>query len=232
MLKRKYLQNISSPKRKVKARLMRATVVLLLLMLITYFLFIRPAILSLLDYQGKIYVTNAVTKVIDNSIKKQDYDYDDFVKITQGENNMITSVKSKGQNINSFKNLIMLEITSMLSDAKPAVLKIPLGTLLGNELLLGKGPKISIRISPVGYANVELISKFDEAGINQTSHSIILRVKMDYTTILPIYSKLNTVESDYLVAQTIIVGKVPQYYSESGTGTDRPLPSIGIGNTE
>ena len=78
-------------------------------------------------------------------------------------------------------------------------------------MLAGKGPDIKIRICPAEKITVRLKSSFDSAGINQTAHRISAVVTAEVRSSLPIYSFETEVEFEFLLAETIIIGEVPDY---------------------
>jgi hypothetical protein len=53
-------------------------------------------------------------------------------------------------------------------------------------------------------------SEFLSAGINQTIHKINLKVSVGIRAVIPGFSDETSVSADYCVAQTVIVGDVPQ----------------------
>lgn len=209
MQKRKFYFNTKKNKTK---KILAFIFIPIVALLFIYSFFIKPAVLSVIEYQGKINASTILTGIIDGALEEISAEHDDFVEIKSDLQGNITSITTKGVNVNALKNNIMKRITDTLSDGNSVSTELPIGTLLGSELFLGKGPPVKMTLSAIGYANIELISHFEEAGINQTNHSIFMRVLINYTTILPIGSTKGSIESEYLVSQTLIVGKVPQFY--------------------
>ena len=91
-------------------------------------------------------------------------------------------------------------------------LRIPLGNLLGSDLLMGRGPAIPIDILMLTSSFVQLDNELTSTGINQSRHAITLRADVDIEILLPWESIQTTVESDVMIAETVIVGRVPQTY--------------------
>ena len=107
---------------------------------------------------------------------------------------------------------------------------MPLGTLLGSEIFSGRGPLIPITLSPMGLANIQTTSNMRQAGINQVLHEVVLSVEVEVSAILPGYSADASAQSDYLIAQTVIVGNVPDRYSEA-SNSHESVESIRIWET-
>jgi sporulation protein YunB len=116
-------------------------------------------------------------------------------------------------NINRFKARVTQLINDELNTIEGNTLDIPLGTVSGFNIFYGRGPAIPVRLTPRGSATVSLTSKFTEAGINQTLHQITLNVSADIAAIIPGYTTAVNTETEFIVAQTVIVGHVPESYT-------------------
>ena len=60
-----------------------------------------------------------------------------------------------------------------------------------------------------------LTSGFEEAGINQTNHKLYLTVCSNVSVILPLENKVVDTQTQILIAESIIVGKIPDTYLNS-----------------
>ena len=87
-----------------------------------------------------------------------------------------------------------------------------LSSLVGFDLFAGIGPKIPIRFEPLSVTHADITHSFEETAINQTLHTIILTVSIDIEILLPFAYSSITVESQMPIAQTLIVGSVPDAY--------------------
>ena len=99
-------------------------------------------------------------------------------------------------------------------------LSIPIGTLTGSALLAGRGPRISVRMESVGSSSARFENRFDSAGINQTNHQIALEVDVSVSILLPGFTTATTVSTAVTVAETVIVGSVPETYTYFSTTPD------------
>ena len=91
-------------------------------------------------------------------------------------------------------------------------LEIPIGNLLGSSLLLGRGPDIPVDITMLSSSRVDFKNELVSAGINQTKHQMKLDVVIDIDVIMPWRTVSTQVVSEILIAETVIVGQVPQTY--------------------
>ena len=93
---------------------------------------------------------------------------------------------------------------------------IPLGSLILPELLSGRGPAIPVRILSIRNSESTFESYFTEAGINQTLHQLTMQVGVDVAILVLGRSESFTVTSQVVVAETIIVGDVPDTFLQAG----------------
>ena len=143
-----------------------------------------------------------------------------MVKLSYDESGSINSIESNMLKINRLKARVTQLINEEITAIEANDLRIPLGTVSGVNLLYGRGPSIPVKLSPKGYAAVNLTSRFSSAGINQTLHQITLTVSADISAIIPGYTTSVNVTTEFVVAQTVIVGHVPESYTHIILGED------------
>ena len=98
--------------------------------------------------------------------------------------------------------------------------KVIIGTLTGSPLLAGRGPCLRVRMQSVGTATARFDNQFSSAGINQTRHRIILDVDVHVSILLPGLTTYTKVSNEISVAETVIVGGVPETYTYFSTTPD------------
>lgn len=215
-------------------RNMRRRFALLLLIMTAAALFliidwqIRPMIRATAVYHASIYATNLMNEAVEQELAK--VQGIQLVQISQNEKTNITSVTLDMLRINQIKTGITEQILIELSSEETEIVEVPLGTLLGSEIFSGRGPLIPITLSPMGLANIQTKSNMRQAGINQVLHEVVLSVEVEVSAILPGYSADASAQSDYLIAQTVIVGNVPDRYSEA-SNSHESVESIRIWET-
>ena len=87
---------------------------------------------------------------------------------------------------------------------------VPLGAALGITLLAGSGPDIPVSIVPVGSVATEFATEFEACGINQTRHKVYLQLTASIRIVIPTGAKTTQISANMLVAESIIVGSVPE----------------------
>ena len=95
-------------------------------------------------------------------------------------------------------------------------LGIPIGNLILPEFLSGRGPNIPVNIISIRNSDAAFYSNFTEAGINQTLQQILMSVSVDVTVLVLGRTESFTVASQVVVAETVIVGQVPDTFFQTG----------------
>jgi sporulation protein YunB len=179
---------------------------------------LKPIIQSVTSGIAKQMMVSSINTVVLNALEEKQYGYDDFVNILRDSDGAIQTISLNMVNVNTLKSNISLTIQEELGDAQQKT-GVPLGTLLGMDLLRGRGPKIPLRISALGNTTVDVKSTFDTAGINQTRHCIYLEITTGVYSYLTGVSATTDVTTTVPVAETVIVGEVPQTYASLSSDT-------------
>ncbi|MBQ9483314.1 MAG: sporulation protein YunB [Ruminiclostridium sp.] len=174
--------------------------------------FIRPTLVTLLDYKCRM----AAERIISDAVFErfgEGNGYDDIVKFTFDNNGRIAALNTDRAKINSLKALLNGAVNDGLDRLSEENVGISVGTLTGISLFYGTGAELMFHIEPKGKADTRLVSSLESAGINQTMHSIILEVDAVISPMMPGFTETVDVSYDILLAQTVIVGSVPDSYS-------------------
>lgn len=173
---------------------------------------LRPIVYTVARAQA----TNALTAVVDGAIASdlsaRQVGYVDFVDIQRDATGSITSMSTDMAAMNLLRAEIVSDVLTALDGVDVSEIRIPLGSLLDTDLLWAKGPDLHVQSMRVGTVSAEFHSSFSEAGVNQTLHRINLEVSVPLTLILPGGKTDLTVETGLCVAETVIVGAVPETY--------------------
>lgn len=116
-----------------------------------------------------------------------------------------------------------LGIQEALEAATAARLPVPLGQILGLDFLAAVGPRLEVRVVPVGSVEATPRAEFRQAGINQTVHSILLDVTVHAQVVVPFFPERVTVTTTVPLADQLIVGQVPLVYLD-WSADPRSLP--------
>ena len=174
---------------------------------------IRPLIDKVSTYQGKIIASTIISKAVTDALNSGDFAYDTLVKVTKNNNGYVSSIESNMLAINKLQAIITNEVNAQFKNISNETINLSTGTLSGFNFLYGKGPNITFKLEPVGYVESRLVSKFTSAGVNQTLHEIILEVDANISAVIPGFNTNVEIKSNYLIAETIVVGNIPESYT-------------------
>lgn len=163
-------------------------------------------------------VGQVVTEAVSDTIANGDIRYERLISFEKDNNGDITALHSNMAEFNRLQAGITQEVLTRLGEVAERDLVIPLGTLTGSALLAGRGPSFTVRMQSVGSCSARFENRFSQAGINQTTHRIILCVEVNMSILLPGFQTSTQVNSSFSVAETVIVGDVPESYTYFDSG--------------
>ena len=202
--------------------LRRAFLVLLLLLilLIVGFFLLRSQYFTVITELARTQVTNATSDLINDAVAKQidggNIAYDRIVYFEKDLNGRITALKTNIGEVNMLKTETLNIINEEILETDQSLLGIPVGSLILPEFLSGRGPHIPVRILSVRNSDATFDSNFTHAGINQTLHQLNMNVLVDVAVLVLGRTLSFTVSSQVVVAETIIVGDVPDTFLQAG----------------
>ncbi len=200
-------------------RWVRSVVVLLLICLILL-LSLRSKYRSVVEELAQTQVKNTTSDLTNDAIAKQiasgNIAYDRIVYFEKDLDGRITALKTNMSEVNRLKTDILNIINDEILALDTSDIGIPLGSLFLPELLSGKGPAIPVHILSIRNSDAGFRSNFSQAGINQTLHQLIMEVSVDVAVLVLGETSSFTIASEVVVAETVIVGDVPQTYLQTG----------------
>ena len=173
---------------------------------------LRPILYELAISQ----TSNCITAAIDNAVSEQAISYNDLVTLERSVGGDIVALTSNMARANILRAQLLETSLEALKGLESMEFSVPLGTIYDWDLLSGRGPNVGVRVLYTGTASAEFENSFSSAGINQTCHQIVFRVKADISVLRPGRQEKTTVDTKVCVAETIIVGKVPETYLQLG----------------
>jgi len=156
-------------------------------------------------------VTSQVNRVIAEIMRQGDYDAEYFVSLEKNDQGEIVAVSSNMARINALSAQILENVIGS-TENRVLTVSIPVGNLSGISLLMGRGPSVPVQIIMLTSSRVEFSNSVLTAGINQTKHQINLQVLVDIDVLVPWGTESAQVVTDVLIADTMVVGQVPDTY--------------------
>ncbi|TYP49826.1 sporulation protein YunB [Thermosediminibacter litoriperuensis] len=196
-------------------KLVNFYVLLITMAVLAFFMFIfierqiAPSVLAIAEARARILATEAINRAVKEKITKN-VQYKDLITIHKDVSGQITLIQINTIEINRIETETTLEVVRTLKEITMDGIKIPLGVITGSKILANMGPSINVSLYPVGTAQVDTSEAFEEAGINQTRHKIILDITAQVRVVQPFLSSNVEIKTNVPIAETIIVGNVPQ----------------------
>lgn len=177
---------------------------------------LRPMVITLAQAQAQNLVTSVVEQAFSREMNAQPDAYRQLVDIQRDETGAITALSADMPVLNQLRTTLTADVLQALQSADVSQIQVPLGSLVDLDLLWGLGPTVKVYSMTVGTVEGEFESEFSSAGVNQTVHRIILTLKVPLTLMLPGGAAETVCETQLCVAETVIVGQVPESYLQWG----------------
>lgn len=193
---------------------MIAAAVISLAVFIIFEIRITPVLTAMAESRAKNIASEAVNDAIQDVLCEKDIRYENLVQMTTNNAGIITSVTVDSVKMNRLCAEIRGIITDTLNSLGEKSVSIPIGSLTGIDMLTGKGPVLRVGITLSGSATTKIVNDFQTAGINQTRHQMILEVQTKIYAITQNGNIATEISNSIVVAETVIVGEVPEIYSD------------------
>ena len=194
--------------------------VVLALAAVLLFLMFRSRYREIIRELAETQVKNTTSDLTNDAIAKQIAEgviqYDRIVYFEKDLDGRITALKTNMSEVNRLKTDILNIINDEILALDTSDIGIPLGSLFLPEFLSGKGPAIPVHILSIRNSDATFASSFSQAGINQTLHQLTMVVSVDVAVLVLGETTSFTINSEVVVAQTIIVGDVPNTFLNTG----------------
>ena len=178
---------------------------------------LRPLLESMATTRVSNTVNRIVFEAVNEAIESGEITYDQLISFENDNDGKITAVHSNMAACNRLQVEILDIILARIDQVSARELSIPVGSLTGSALLAGRGPRIKVRMESVGSSSARFENEFSSAGINQTNHRIVLHIDVSVAILLPGFTTATQVSNAVTVAETVIVGTVPDTYTYFST---------------
>ena len=200
-------------------RFLRRLFVIFIAVLVLFFA-LRSKYRLIIEDLAQTQVKNSTSDLTNDAIAKQiasgEIRYDRIVFFEKDLDGRITALKTNMSEVNRLKTDILNIINDEILALDHSDIGIPLGSLFFPEILSGRGPAIPINILSIRNSDANFVSHFSQAGINQTLHRLNMEVSIDVTVLVLGQTSSFTMSSEVVVAETVIVGDVPQTFLQTG----------------
>lgn len=201
-----------------KKKITRVTIIsfVIIVAFVIFAYMINPVIMDTVELKSKALATRAMNSSIGDVVMNSIV-YDDLVNIISDEFGNISMIQANSLEINNLSKDLAQTCEARIEEYGKAGVTIPIGTFTGIPLLVGRGPRIKVKMTPIGSVRCQFVSHFESAGINQTVHKIYVNIKANVGVVMPLSSRSFSAEQEVLISESVIVGQVPEVYLYSDT---------------
>ena len=178
---------------------------------------LKPTIVQIAESRASLIATETIHRVLYDKVLAN-VNYNELIFVHKDSEQRITMMQANTIKISRIVSQANIEIKDALENLEDEIIQIPFGQIFGSQLFANFGPRINVKLSPVGKVNVNFIDEFQEAGINQVRHILYLNIETNIRIVVPLATEGVTVNNQVPIAETIIVGQVPNTYFGVETG--------------
>ena len=197
-----------------RRRLFRRAVLVLLLILLSLALLernFRPLVFSLAEARSAAMASRVLSGAMAEALG-DGVGYDELMNVRMDEKGQVALLSANTVRMNLLADRAGEAALRRLENMSSERVSVPLGAALGLTLLAGSGPLIPVSIVPVGSIGTNFVTEFEACGINQTRHKVYLQLTASIRIVIPTGAKTTQVTANMLVAESIIVGAVPESF--------------------
>ena len=176
----------------------------------------RNVILELAQTQVKNCTSDLINDAIDLQSASDTIRYDRIVYFEKDLDGKITALKTNMSEVNRLKTSVLNIINDEILALDTSDIGVPIGSVIVPELFSGKGFLLPVQIVAIRNSEATIYSDFTEAGINQTLHQLNMKISVDVTVLILGKTECFTIASQVIVAETVIVGQVPETFLRTG----------------
>ena len=169
-------------------------------------------------YKAEQISTEAISIGVMETLSKTKINYEDIVTVTKNTDGTLTSLSVNLFKLNKLKSEVTVCINNLINEKETVKTFIPLGnvvaSMIGVDLLSGLGPRIPLELMPSGNTFVDFDNNFTAVGINQTKHTVSLKITSRISMVLPNNLTVSSKTVSFVpIAESIIVGDIPDTYT-------------------
>ncbi len=208
---------VRSQVKKSKKRLIKALCIssIIVFVFVLIDMQISDIVKTMAEYQCRTISMLAMNEAVIEHLEENPNLGDGILILKENADKSVASITVDTTKLNEVKATLTKAVAERLMKLEKQDMKIPLGTLLGWQILSGRGPDINLQIMPTSFVQSSTENHVESTGINQTHHSISVHFTVEMSAMVPGYTTSIIVENDVTVAETLIVGNVPNLYANT-----------------
>lgn len=200
--------------------------------LTAYLIFVAVCLLLICNFQIHPYaaavvrakaqneISAKINNAIDAAVRELGCTYSDMIEVHYGDGGRVAALSVDTVKVNLLRSDILRKALETLDYSEKHSIVIPIGTVIGGEITSGKGPEIPITVLIADALQCSVVTDFYDMGINQTLHTVSLKLKVSCKALLPSGSTTFEVSAECPIGETVLLGEIPQAYTEIHRLTD------------
>lgn len=200
--------------RRQRARRRVILIALPLLLILAFIVYFRYT--PYVREAARVRVTNAASDwlvdAINAELRSGRIDFSHMTYLEKDVNGNITAVRTNTAEMNCLKSEIMELLGAEMPELDAQELGVPIGSILLPDYFAGQGVRLPVRVVALSSSDASFQTTFESVGINQSIQRVVLNVCVTLTVLSPAGTQEVTADSDVIVAETIVVGTVPNSY--------------------
>jgi len=176
---------------------------------------LKPTLLQLAEARARAVATTAVNTALSET-SALEIKYEDLIDWKTDSQGNIVAVQPNTGEINRIAASTTTRVQAALRDIKNVRISVPIGQVFGSAILANLGPWLTVSVVPIGVVSTSVTDQFETAGINQLRHRVYLEIEAYVKILVPLVSSNMTVKTSMPIAESIILGDVPQFYVHMG----------------
>jgi len=173
---------------------------------------IKSTVYEIAEIRSVHLATEIINNAVRSKIAEQGMQYRDIIEIHKDSGGRIVMIQANTPKINKISAETTLAAQTALLRMQEESIYVPLGQVTGIYILSNLGPGLKVEVVPMGMVRLNVVDTFEQAGINQTRHSIYFNYDTDVRIIIPLMSGRVNVTTRVPVAESIIIGDVPSTF--------------------
>ena len=175
-----------------------------------------PVLTDLAGAEVERQVTAILNRAVERTLDAEGVAYADLVSMEKDQQGRVTLLSVNTVKLNALRVEILDQVLDEVGALDAAALGVPLGALTGLPALSGWGPSVPVRVYAAAVPAAEFTNAFTAQGVNQTLHQIFLDMTVEVTLLLPGGKGDAAVSARVCLAETLLVGEVPETYLQRG----------------
>lgn len=172
---------------------------------------IKPSMNALAEVRVRYYAVAIMNQAI-KDVMAEEKNISSIVNVITNNDGSVRLVQTDSVAMSNISTKVSERAQEMLQELKNIEISIPIGSLVSNGILSGKGPDIHITMLPAGAVSTDFSTEFENAGINQTRHKVYLNVTAQVRIVAPLSGSAIEVSTAVPIMEMVIVGEVPETY--------------------